>query len=849
MYGTGAYPVTRSLLRAMDGSYTFLLVIIVIFYSGELVFKERQAKIADVTDAMPMPNWVPLAAKSLTMIGVVFGFLLIGVLGAIMFQLIKGGAPIEFGLYLRGMVVESMYFILMGLLALALQVFSNNKFIGYLLAILVMVLGMTMRFLHLDHNLYHFAAVPRMTYSDMNGFGHFFVGWAWHVLYWSLFILITLTLAQLAWVRGLSQDWKTRLRLAKVRFSGSSAVVLGVALTAFIACGSWIFYNTTVLNKYIPSDVRMDQQARHEKLYRKYLDLPTPKITDIKADVAIYPAQRKVHIEGHYQLQNKTALAQDTLRLQVNTEVKTTWHNLPPHKVELADKEDGFTILRLNTPLAPGASMALDFTVDVKHEGFTNKGEADSVNLNGTFFNNMVYFPQLGYDKDSELQDRNERRKRGLGEPQRMYKLENEAARANHVMGSTADWINFETTVSTSSDQIALAPGYLQKSWEKDGRRYFEYKMDRPMLPFFAYLSARWEVKKDNWKGMPIEIYYDKKHAWNVERMIAATKKSFDYYSANFTPYQHKQVRILEFPLYNSFAQSFANTIPYSESIGFVEDLRDPDKIDAVTYVTAHEMAHQWWAHQVIGANVQGATLLMESLSQYSALMVMEKEYGRDKMRRFLRYELDGYLRQRGSEKIEELPLARVEGQQYIHYQKGSLILYRLRDEIGEAALNRALKRYLQDKGYQNAPFTTTRELLDYIRAETPSEKHALLLDMFEKIVFYDNRVVEATASKRKDGQWDVTMKLHLAKLQADGQGKETPRAYDEAVEIGIFARKPGDKEKDEKVLLLEKRVLTGSEPVVTVTVKEQPFEVGVDPYNKLIDRVSSDNRKNVSIK
>ena len=264
-------------------------------------------------------------------------------------------------------------------------------------------------------------------------------------------------------------------------------------------------------------------------------------------------------------------------------------------------------------------------------------------------------------------------------------------------------------------------------------------------------------------------------------------------------------------------------------------------------YVTAHEMAHQWWGHQVIGANVQGATMLMESLAQYSALMVMEKEYGRNKLRRFLRYELDRYLSGRSGEAVEELPLGRVEGQQYIHYRKGSLVFYRLRDEIGEAAVNRALKRFLQDKGYQQAPFTTTAELLAYIRAEAPADKQALITDLFEKIVFYDNRVTEAKAVQRPDGQWDVTMKLHLAKLESDGKGKESARVYDEPVEIAIFSRAPGAKEEDEKVLFTDRRVLSGSDPVVTITVKEKPFEVGVDPYNKMIDRVSSDNRKEVS--
>lgn len=180
--------------------------------------------------------------------------------------------------------------------------------------------------------------------------------------------------------------------------------------------------------------------------------------------------------------------------------------------------------------------------------------------------------------------------------------------------------------------------------------------------------------------------------------------------------------------------------------------------MDYAFYVTAHEIAHQWWAHQVIGANVQGATVLSESLSQYSALMVMEQEYGRQHMRQFLKRELDGYLSGRGGEAIEELPLERVENQQYIHYQKGSLVFYRLREEIGEQALNRALKRFLQDKGYQQPPYTTSRELLAYIRAETPADRQQLVTDLFEKISFYDNRVMAASARKRDDGRYDVTL-------------------------------------------------------------------------------------------
>jgi aminopeptidase N len=428
-----------------------------------------------------------------------------------------------------------------------------------------------------------------------------------------------------------------------------------------------------------------------------------------------------------------------------------------------------------------------------------------------------------------------------------MPKLEDETARANTYIAHDADWIDFRTTVCTAPDQVALAPGYLQKEYSRDGRHCFDYAMDRPMQKFFAYLSARWQVKKDNYQGIAIEVYYDAKHPYNVDRMIASVKKSLAYYQANFTPYQFRQVRIIEFPGYGSFAQSFANTIPYSESIGFIADLRDKEAIDYVYYITAHEVAHQWWAHQVIGANMQGSTMLSESLAEYSALMVMEKEYGRGKMRRFLRYELDAYLSGRGSDLVEEQPLFRVENQQHIHYRKGALVFYRLREELGEKAVNRALKKFLLDKGYQNPPYTTSRELLGYLRAEAGPKQQQLITDLFEKISFYDNRLEHATAKRRADGKYDVTLDLRASKLYADGKGKETAGRLDDWVEIGVFARGSSGTESDEKVLYLQRQHVAEATSRVTVVVDSEPYEAGFDPYNKLIDRVATDNRKRIS--
>jgi ABC-2 type transport system permease protein len=853
-FGTPIYPVTALMMEYMQGSYQFLLIIIVAFYAGDVLWRERDAKLAEVTDSLPVPNWVPLLSKLGAITAVVIAFTAFGVLAAIGYQLWHGYTNIEPLVYLQAAFIDSWPWVLMGALALFLQVISHQKFIGYLVLILVLLAQIVLGQIGYEHNLYLYAGAPVMKYSDMNGYGHLLQPYAWFQVYWTLFAAMLIVLANAFWVRGTASRWSRRWRDALRSLRGPQSAVLASLALVFVITGGWIFYNTNVINEYLPEDAAMDRQARLEKEYRQFKGLPQPRIVDVRTDVDIYPEERRSVVRGHYHLINKHDVAIPELHV----------YSYPSSRVEVTapaglvlkkeDREVGLRIYALHEPLAPGATLDFEFTAERAERGFTNSGMPAStgpgdlrstLNANGTFFNSNE-MPHFDYDESRQILDRNERRKRGLGDVPRKAKLEDEQARYNLGIVDS-DWINFEATVSTSADQIALAPGYLQREWTEHGRRYFHYKMDGPMLPFYCFLSARWEVKRGEWHGMPIEIYHDPKHAYNVDRMIDATRKSLDYFTTNFSPYQGQQVRILEFPRYAKFAQSFANTIPFSEAIGFIADLTDPDSIDYVFYVTAHEMAHQWWGHQVIGADVQGQTMLMESMSQYSALMVMEKEYGREHMRRFLKYELDRYLRGRGGELIEELPLMRVEDQQYIHYAKGSLVLYRLRDEIGEENLNRALANYIRDTAYQQPPYTTTLELVDHIRAQTTADKYPLIDELLARILFYDNRVVSASVTPR-NGKFDVTIEYEAAKRESDGMGRETNVALDDWIEVAVFARGEGESERLEKPLYLERKRITQPSGKFTVTVDAMPYEVGFDPYNKLIDRLPDDNRKTVKL-
>jgi ABC-2 type transport system permease protein len=325
--------------------------------------------------------------------------------------------------------------------------------------------------------------------------------------------------------------------------------------------------------------------------------------------------------------------------------------------------------------------------------------------------------------------------------------------------------------------------------------------------------------------------------------MIEAVKESLSYYSANFGPYQHRQMRIVEFPGYFGLAQSFPNTVPYSEAVGFITDNSNPDTIDYVWYVTAHEVAHQWWGHQVAGAAVLGERFLSETLSQYSALMVMERRYGAAHMRRFLSYELDQYLLGRGASRIGELPLVRVATQMHVYYNKGAVAMYALKDAIGEEAVNRALAQLVREHGLKTSPYTTAADLMRLLRKEAGKQHQQLITDLFEQITLWDLRIVGSEARPTGDKRWRVRIDVEARKLYADARGNEKEAPLAQAIDVGLFTSDPRRRDFAAKdVIVLEKRRIVSGKQSIELIVDKRPAFVGVDPYIKLIQRNTRNN-------
>jgi len=845
IYGTSSYPTTYSVLGLLSG-FNLFFVIIAVLYSGELIWKERAVNLNLIIDAMPMPDFINLISKFLGLLLVylvlLFGLIVCGVI----IQSAYGYYKFELSVYFSSLYSETLAFlILYTLLSMFIQVMVNNKFLGFAVAIAFFILVGFLGQMGLEHPLFQFGSGSLGTYSDMNVYGHFVTPFTWLQIYWAAFVIFLFAIAVIFSVRGSESVMNMRWKAGKLRLSRQLIFLIAGSVLLFGSTGFYIFYNTNILNDYSNSEQRKDLQVDFEKTLKKYEFLPQPRITAVDLKVDIYPSKRDFVAEGYFILKNKTEKPISEIHIQEDvTPGNTTEYLKFDRKNGVKEKFDKFkyTIYSLAEPLQPGDSLRMDFKTNFITSGFVETGRSNKqVIYNGTFFNNQ-YFPSLGYDKGGEMSDDNDRKEKKLPERERMMERDDPRGQSMSLFGDDADHITFKIQLSTDKGQIAIAPGYLVKQWDEGDRAYFDYEMDAPMCNFYSMISANYAVKKEKYNDINLEIYYHPGHEYNLDHMMEGMRDAIRYYEKNFSPYQYKQLRIMEFPRYAPFAQSFANTIPFSEGIGFISKIDDPDKdIDFTYYVTAHEVAHQWWGHQVMEAGVKGNAMLSESMSQYSALMVIKHKFTPEIVERYLKYELDRYLSGRASERKKEQPLEFVEGQGYIHYQKASLIFYALQDYISEDSVNTAFRRFNKEWRFKDAPYPTSADLLKEIRKVTPDSMQYIIHDMFETITLFENKTDSATYHEINENQFEVSLSVSAEKVRADSTGIETEIPINDWIDIGVYGKNSAGKDS---LIYLKKHKITKKENDFKIMVSSKPRKAGIDPLHKLIDRHSGDNTK-----
>lgn len=718
---TKTLPLTWVILGFPVFFFSFLIQILSFLYAGILVHRARNNRFYDLVAVTAVPNWVLLFSKFLALLKMQLVLLILIAISGISVQVYSGHTQFEFFHYLFDLLfIHWVGFAIWAMIALLVHNIFNNTYLSLFLLIVLSLSISQLQSVGIEKFIFRLNESPNsdfyLRYTDMNLYGHALIPYLVYKFYWLVLGLLLCCLSLLVWERDITFSVSERISVAIKRMSGRLAFISVILLTSFVSLGYYLYRQEIKPENRIWS--ASDESAllnQFQHTFQHYKHILQPRITSVNVKMDIFPESNSFRASGTYTLINKTRQTLDTLLIKTGYDEITSL--ILPIKATIVSQDTNFkfSVYKLKKGIAPNDSLILQFTIRNKDNSFLIRHSG--VLHNGTYIKSDV-FPRLGYFANTD---------------KKMPTDTN--VLSNHYQSIDADVVLFEAVLSTIPEQTAITSGYLQKEWLKNGRRYFHYKMDTPIKFVIGFNSGRFDMVQEKYKDIDLKIYYHPSHKYNLKQLMEGMKASLDYNIANFGPYQHRQMQIIEFPRSEgSYATTSANCMQMSE-IRFVNDTTHikAGGIDLSFYVAAHEFSHQWWGNQVMPADALGASMITESVAEYISAKVYEKKYGKQNALKFLEIQRNRYLSGKSNETGKEQPLYLVDTEQsYISYGKGAIVLFTLSEYIGEKKLNEALKAYLIKTKFRGPPYTTSLEMLEFLKNATPPNKQYLISDMFE---------------------------------------------------------------------------------------------------------------------
>ena len=841
-YRTRLYPTTGVMLEAIEIPLVFLATIMLAYFAAEVMWRERIVRVDEIVDATPAPNGVFYLAKGGALVLLTGLMTVVAIVVAAGYQLSTGYTQLQPKVYLSLFYFTGLPLALFAVVVMLIQTLSPNRYLGIIVAIIPGLLIMNPGELGLVHGLVRFGAPPRRAYTEMNGFlapGDFGL----YMVYWGglagVLAFVTLGL----WRRGRAQTLLGRVRELPRRWGRRGLACAAASLAVFLGTGGFIFYNTNVLARYETREDVQNWRADYERAFRHYEHVPQPSIVAVTTTVDLYPSERRFLVAGTYRLENRTAQPLETVLVSHRRELRPEQMELAGARLVRHDELSGMYVFELIQPLAPGAATELRFRIPSPSHRIEAANIDFSVVDNGTYLTRQAAFPRLGYVTGYELEEAFERRAHGLGPPRKGMGVMNDPSRDERH----DSWLTIDATVSTADDQVAIGPGDLVREWRQGGRRFFQYRTAQPATPRFGFASGRYEVRRVDHGGVSVELYHHPEHGDNVEKMLSIATRSLDMFGERFGAYPHRHLRIVELPGYWGFgAFALPGLILWPEDRGFMTDESRGGDVNLITRRLAHEVSHQWWGHQLYPAQVEGGTMLVETLAKYSELLVLEATQGEGSLPPLLRFERETYLLSRVYMPFPEPPLMRVVDLDHVYYSKGAIVMNAMRDLIGEDTLNRALRRLLREHGAESQP-ATTQDLLAALHAEAAPEHHALIDEWVREVSFLDLRIEAASAQALPDDRYRVTATV-LGRKTFDPAGGIAPTEVpmDEMVDVAVYAGHPLS--TDAAPLYAGKHRLRTGQTEVTFEVRGRPGFISLDPFERRIEAERADNIRDLQM-
>lgn len=836
-YGVSAYPFTNLLIDLIVEPLTIFSLILIIYYSGEIIWKERGLNFNTIIDATPTKNWVFFVSKFLALIALPLLLITSGIMMCMIFQISLNYLNFEFTLYASLYYHYGLQLIVFAMIALFVNSMVKSKYLGMGVFGLFVFLSFKSGTLGLEHPLTSIGFMPRVGYNNMDGFGGISKLYNHLSIYWLAFGLLLTIISFKIWNRGLIANLATKFKQLNKGWTAIQKVSLTFFILLFLGTGGLVFYNINMVSNYKTRSDKLDFSENYERKFKAYENLKRPIRTTVKNEVAIYPKERTYTVKANQTLKNNSN--HNLSEVFVTQRIPLKNIKIENARVVMEDSTYGTYLFRFNKPLQPNDSV--HFTYELKKE-LKGYEEDNSIVKNGTYINRFANFePILGYSSGLEITDKMERLERNL--PEREEEKNTDA----HIELEEFDFekIQFETIISTDNNQTAISSGRLVKQWSEDNRNYFHCKSNNKIMPTVGYFSGKYKIQKTNYKGVAIEQYYDESHEFNINNIENSIKQTLDYCQENFGPYNFDYLRIVEVPSYWPFG-GFAHpgVISMVEDRLHLTDVSDKDTFDLVAKRTIHEVAHQWWGHTLTAKPVAGGSIFVEGLAKYTEAVVMEKVYGKGAIYTLSENVRSRYFSGRAFDGDVEPPLYKVDGQSYISYGKALTVLLALRDLIGEKKVNKVIKTITDRHRNINKLNATSIELLDEIYKVTPTHYHNLIDDWFKSVITYDLSIEDYTYKVLANGNYEVSIQIKANRFETINNGETNKISINEPIKIGVFTKHPSLINEDSSVLHYESSKINKEFTKIKIIVDKKPVYVSIDPYGTRSDKNLVDNTR-----
>lgn len=773
---------------------------LLMFYTAESIERERATGLAAISYSTPSRTSSFLFGKALanSAAGLLIAFATF--LGCAIALLVQGTVAFDVRpfLLLWGVLLFPT-FLVWTCFILAVQGMVGQRYVTYGVGLSVMALTI---YLLIDGGMtwvWNWWIFNSVSWSDMGMFE--LDGRALllnRILYLGLAVLLTAVAVRafgrrqadaIATVHRLepAQLWRRGLRLAPF---------LAVPLVAGIAL--WLA---------VDRGFQGEKAEKKERDYWKqniatWLDAPQPAIAGVTVDLDIEPADRRLRSRGRYELVNDRDEPLQRFAFTGGPHWEKVRWTLNGKEYKPDDRSSLY-VFTPPAPLPPGGRARIGWEFEGRFPQGSSRnggGTGEFILPSGVVLTSFgpSFAPVVGFIEGVGVkEDENDSEPKDYTDD--FYKGRTDALFASGKPFPT------RISVTGPEDYIFNSVGAKVGDTKKDGRRTVVWKSDYPVR-FFNVVGGRWAVRR----GQGTAIYYHSEHVYNIDAMIGTLDAARRYYSEWFHPFPWRELKISEFPNWAGYAQGFPTNIPFSEGIGFLT--KSDEKTDAVFFVTAHEVAHQWWGNLLTPGDGPGANLLSEGMANYSSTLLFEKVKGPNARMEFLKRTEENYGEDRRAD--AERPIVKVQGDrpgdQTLTYDKGGWVFWMMDRHLGRERMLAGLRKFIDDWG--GGPDYPV--LQDFTAAMRPFAADPAAYDAFVKQWFHQVAVPEYQLSgaraARAGKDWKVTfevknagtsrMPVELAAVRGerfDDKGKPKPGYQDARTKIVLG---PGETRKVEIV-------------------------------------------------